>query len=642
MTKKLKLLTLSASAVTIPALVVACSSETKSEKVVFQLAQNLWYPLLDPIKDLAKIYNQQQKGTQDFLEVVVQDADDLKIKADEQLLINQVAQQLETLKNQPDSSYENIPSMILNSLEGAFVINQYNRLLDLTGTPINKELFDETLYEVHNKLPGNTTGKTYTIPFDVTSLTGLTFNLDIMKLIFDQIEAGGGTVDKNSEIYKKTENADKEGRKEIPENKAWRYMVAKSTTAFTGYTVNDATFSSLQQMMEFAKKVFDGLKLDESKMSEDQKAAIFADSNPDPKVFSTDYTGVIFEQFLYDYLGVNQGTEIVGDVDKFLWKLSQDAANSKNYITYLFREASKKPELEKKLQEAFDAFVKNNSKILLNNSASTLNPKAFKSIYFNNNGNLQWGAWDVRDYNSAFALAPHVGIKQSYITTYSMEKNAGGVKSKYETFAKPQDIFWSNQVMKMQTNSTRKVFNEGGSSLIAINTTEKRNKATVKFINWLLQGAFKDNDGKDVFAKDYLLENSSYVVPTKDRITFGQYQSIKTKYESYKSQLATMHAKANKTENEEKAIHDLEHKKALLEGALLSLEDILEMKGMNLQDGAIDANKRITLKFIPIDDLTSKVMNTIRSALAETTKTKSQDGSIKTGQGVIDAINKIN
>ncbi|MGY6172136.1 P68 family surface lipoprotein [Candidatus Mycoplasma pogonae] len=653
MNKKLKIFLLASSTISLPITLIACGTnatttkttpvaENWDDKVVFQLAQGGKYPLLIPLHKLVPIYNEQFKDTPDFLPVEIQDASVVKAKSEIELA-NLTAQKLEVIKNETNPSYNQIPNLILNSIEGAFVINQYDALLDLSNTNITSRLFDETLFEAHNKLPGNTTGKIYTIPFDVATLTGLMFNLDIMKLIFDQIVAGGGIVDQHSAIYQKTVNAASEGNAEIPADKFWRYMVTKSPDSFRGYLVNDATFTSLEALMEFADKVYTGLKIDESNISHEIKAKLFADKNLNPSVLSIDYIQIIFEQFLYDYFGVNNSSEITGDLSKFLWSLTQNAANAKQFIEYNYKKPAKKTALLNRLKAAFDTFVQTNKVRPLdiaNNSAS-LKQKAFKSIYFNNHGNSEWSGWAVRDYDSAIGMAPAVGVRQTYLNTYSMEVNAEKKPEIYNGYAKPQDILWGNQITKMQKKSTKNVFYEGGSSLVAISTTPKRNKATTKFIEWLLTGSFKDANNQTIYAKDYITQLSSYIIPTKDRISFAQYQNLKAQKTAIETKLQVLYSEVVKSDANVKVIHDLEAKKGVVEGALLSLEDILLMKGIDLNTGAINEANKATLKFIPMDDITTKIMQVIRQALGETTKTVKNPNSVQTGEALIEAINKI-
>lgn len=581
------------------------------DKVVWQTSQNSHYPLNPVMNEIVKYYNENMKNTADFLPVVIQDSSVTKAISEDELAA-QVATKLATLNN----NYDQVPNILLNSIRGSFIVNQYEKLLDFSNTEIKKELFDEDFYNNHNKIPGTIGDKIYSIPFDISSVDALVFNLDIMHLIFEQIKAGGGTIDENSEIYKKVVNAKTIGNAEIPAGNIWKHLKTKNSTSFSDYTVNDDTFKNYANLIKFAGKIYENLELDPT-LTEEEKTKL-SKAARDAKVLMVDYEGESFKKYLYSKLSANDGTPT--GQDKYLWKLVSDAANKgENYLEYKFIEGSEAEKLQNILKDVYSEFVQNNKQKTIVGTGT--DQKSFKSVYYGKGGVSDWASWDIRTYETAIAIAPHVGINQSKLTPLTKTVFAQGKPEVYDTFAKPEDVYWTKQLTNLvDTENDKGVFLEGGSSLVVVNTTESRNRSTIKFITWMLKGNMTI-DGQEIAVRDYIRDRSAYVVPTKDRITYEVYTSLKTKVDNMQNKINELNAKQTKTPEEQKELTNLEGRISFLMGAMLSLADILEMKGIDLKNGSLNNDKKIPFLSIFYDEYTNKIRQTISSALTETTET---------------------
>ncbi|CAC13493.1 LIPOPROTEIN [Mycoplasmopsis pulmonis] len=592
--KKILLEISSISTLALSSVFVSCiRSNDFSDKVIIQTAQGASWPLMPTFQKVVELYNKSQKDTNDFLEVELQDASITKT-FDEDELARNVTAQLKVANN------NNIPNLILNNHKSAHLINEYQRLLDFTGTKISKDLYFEGLYNLHNKVIGQSSEKLFSIPFNVASLDSLVFNIDIMAHIFEQIKAGGGkiTLSETNPLKMKIDKAKTEGNSEIPEGKIWRYLIAKSNNAYSNFNVQDWHFQSYQGLQEFASKVYDGLKLQENLNPQIQEK-LLKDKNAN--IFKIDYQELPFQKLLFDKINSDK------DTNNFLWNLKEktDAqGQKKSTLEYTINNSQ---ELQNILKQTYEEFTKDNKQT--NIIGSGINAKKLNSIHYAANGSVDWTSWDIRNYNSAFGFSSHVGITRSYDSPHSRRTYVSGneqeKKKIIDDFPKWEDVYWSNQVTKVQKDSKHPIFYEGGSSLVAIKTTSKRDKATIKFLEWIYEANIPGTNQK---VWSFLQNGSSYVFPTKQAVTDKAKADLESLISSKEKELESLKNLANPTQEQSKRKDQIEDEIGPLRAANLSLEDILNIKKQNQK----------TLN-IQNDDLTIRVISTIATLLFNTT-----------------------
>ncbi|CAC13496.1 LIPOPROTEIN [Mycoplasmopsis pulmonis] len=581
--------------------VVSCKDATSFDnKVVFQTAQGKIWPLMRGLQPLVDIYNETQKGTKDFLPIELQSLEVSKYNSQRELS-NGVQSRLKSEKN------SEIPNLLLSDTYSAFVVNQFNRLLDFSNTQITKDKFEEKFYQNNNKIPGHPDEKIFAIPFDIATIDALVFNVDIMAHIFEQIIAGGGKVNlsANNALKQKTDKAKQEGNAGIPDNKIWKYLVASSNEVFKNLEVTDATFESHESLQKFASDLYEGLKLKDD-LAENVKNEL-KDSR-DARIFEIDYQNDAFGKYLYDKLG--------GQPDKFLWKLKDDPTKQgagKKYLEYTLKTDTAMQEL---LKNTYEEFTKDNKE----KNLSTIN-KNLRSIYYNKNGNSDWATWDIRNYETAFAYAPTVGQNQVYNTPFvrrafiDTDKNLT-LEQRDKKFnheiTKKEDVLSLKQVTKQGKDSTKQIFHEGGSSIVAVKTTEKRDKATIKFLEWLFFGDLPEkykndeNQGKVVLQ---LRNTSSYVIPLKDRVNEQESQTLKALIDKKTKRIDELAKKTDRTKEEETEYIQLQDQLPSLQSVSISLEDLLARQKENKE----------TIVYHH-DENTSQLWSTISTILLDNTK----------------------
>ncbi|CAC13489.1 LIPOPROTEIN [Mycoplasmopsis pulmonis] len=603
------------SILTTTAFVVSCQKEIKTmetfeDKVIFQAAQGQSWPLMPALRELIKIYNQEFKNDTNFLPVELQDQRITKTYNEDSL----ARTTLEKLHLKKD---DEIPNILLNSARGAFLINQYNRLLDLENSKITKDLFDDVFWKLHGRIPGSDIEKLYSIPFDIATIDALVFNIDIMAHIFDQIKAGGGKINlsETNVLKTKIDKAKTEGNVQIPEGKMWKYLVAKSSEAFKGYEVVDDSFNTYEGLQEFAAKVYENLTLQEN-LSPEIKEQI--EQGADAKVFRIDYQSVAFEKFVFDRLNAYEGK------NPYLWdfEVNKETGKTGKNLIYNFKNNEN---IKNILLDSYEAFVKDNhEKHILGSGTKS---RKFKSIFYSTKGENDWSSRDILKYNTAFAYATHLGYKDAYnsfttrdIELQNFDGNSQSKQEKWEQiqkgFTKEEDIYYTRQTTRMKKGSDRAVFYYGGSSLVPIKTTPKRDKATIKFIEWLLTGDLPNSYGS-IKVKDHLRNTSRYVVPTADRLTKEEKQKIEKMIEQKTQEFNSLKAKENKSDDEIKKMEKAQQEKNFLISVKLSLEDILSARQANEYN-----------KYIYHDNYTAKVWKTISTTLLNYTK----DGGRKTSK----------
>ncbi|CAC13492.1 LIPOPROTEIN [Mycoplasmopsis pulmonis] len=576
--------------------------ETFDNKVVFQAAQGAGWPLMIGLREVIKIYNEDHKNDPDFLPVELQDQTITKTFGEDALVRNI----LEKFYHKKNSE---IPNILLNSPGGAFLVNQYERLLNLENSKINGDLFGKALRKTHSKIPGSDIEKLYAIPFDISTIEGLVFNIDIMAHIFEQIRAGGGKINlsETNALKTKIDQANQKGNTSIPEGKMWKYLVVKSNESFKGYEVNDDSFDTYEGLQEFASKVYDGLKLKDD-LSDEIKEKIL--QGQDAKVFRMDYQNAAFGKFLYDRLDAYDGK------NPYLWNFEKDQATGKEgkHLDYNFK---KDERIKNILLEAYQDFTKDNK--VTNVLGEGLKAKKFRSIYYSTKGNTDWSTGDILRYNTAFAYVPHLGYNGSY-ATYTIRKdhlrNVQGSQKELEDkwqeiqkdYTKEDDVYYTRQTTRMKKGSQKAIFNYGGSSLVTIKTSEKRDKATIKFLEWIFTGdlSTKHGGGK---VKDLLRNRSRYIVPTVDRVTEEERDKIVKVIEEKTKIFKDLEAKENKTEQEIQTMEKAQEERNYLMAVRLTLDDILESIKRNEYNRANHT-----------DGYTTKVWGTISRSLLDSTR----------------------
>nr|VZR75404.1 hypothetical protein MF5294_00432 [Mycoplasma feriruminatoris] len=513
-----KLLGLSAMTFTVaaPFVAIACSTTSSSDRILFATAQGSGWPLSLALKPLVKYYNDTYKNDKDFVPVKFQFADNKTNDPDVEThgIVNQFKLIKKAKENIETHNIKDLPNIILGDQSGAYIINQDQRLLDISDQGIDKSTFSSKIAELHSILAGqNDTTKLYNIPFDNADTNALQINLRVMEKMFELIKKGGGTVETNSEIYKKVESSKKEKNKnELPEKTIWSALKVKkekngSEGSFKDLKVNDDIFKSLKSLREFAAKFTEGVEIESSKVTKETISG---------EVLSIDYQ----EQEFYKELHSRINSE------KPIFEL--DKSNNKDIpkVKYnLVQDDSIKQEF-KKLWEEWKNSIKR-----VEYNKEDINKKVFQSMKFMANGTTEWGSWNIFRFQSAISLAASVGANQNKITNFTRKHPYFGsdIKDdpKFDTNnAKDADVFMDSQITPSKENKNGTggmtpaktnpgIFDEGGSSILPINVgNEKLNLGTKKFLKWIYTGKNKIS-GIEEENWLTLAKTSGYIMPLK-------------------------------------------------------------------------------------------------------------------------------
>ncbi|ACU78684.1 P68 family surface lipoprotein [Mycoplasma mycoides] len=516
-----KLLGLSAMALTMtaPFAAIACTT-TKSDRILFATAQGAGWPLSLALRPLVKYYNETYKNEAGFVPVKFKFADNPT--KDPEIETHGITNQFQLIKKTKEDiethNTKALPNIVLGDQSGAYIINQDQRLLDISDQGIDKNTFSSKIAELHSILAGqHDTTKLYNIPFDNADTNALQINLRVMEKMFELIEKGGGTVEKGSEIYKKVESSKKEKNKnELPEKTIWSALKVKKEKngtegSFKDLKINDDTFKSLKALRDFAAKFTEGVEIDESKVKEDTISG---------EVLSIDYQEQEFYKELHSRI----------NSDKPIFEL--DKSNDKNIpkVKYnLVQDDSTKQEF-KKLWEEWNKSIKR-----VEYKKETPNKKVFQSMKFMANGIKEWGSWNIFRFQSAISLAASVGANQNKITDFTRKHPYFGddIKNdpKFDTNnAKDADVFMDSQITPPKENKSGEsamtppktnpgIFDEGGSSILPINVgNEKLNNGTKKFLKWIYTGKNKIS-GIEEENWLTLAKTSGYIMPLKEVVT---------------------------------------------------------------------------------------------------------------------------
>ncbi|QVK09714.1 P68 family surface lipoprotein [Mycoplasma mycoides] len=516
-----KLLGLSAMALTMtaPFAAIACTT-TKSDRILFATAQGAGWPLSLALRPLVKYYNETYKNEAGFVPVKFKFADNPT--KDPEIETHGITNQFQLIKKTKEDiethNTKALPNIVLGDQSGAYIINQDQRLLDISDQGIDKNTFSSKIAELHSVLAGqHDTTKLYNIPFDNADTNALQINLRVMEKMFELIKEGGGTVETNSEIYKKVEASKTEKNKnELPEKTIWSALKVKKEKngtegSFKNLKINDDTFKSLKTLRDFAAKFTEGVEIDESKVKEDTISG---------EVLSIDYQEQEFYKELHSRI----------NSDKPIFEL--DKSNDKNIpkVKYnLVQDDSIKQEF-KKLWEEWNKSIKR-----VEYKKETPNKKVFQSMKFMANGIKEWGSWNIFRFQSAISLAASVGANQNKITDFTRKHPyfSDDIKNdpKFDTNnAKDADVFMDSQITPPKENKNGEtvmipsktnpgIFDEGGSSILPINVgNEKLNNGTKKFLKWIYTGKNKIS-GIEEENWLTLAKTSGYIMPLKEVVT---------------------------------------------------------------------------------------------------------------------------
>ncbi|EXU60501.1 P68 family surface lipoprotein [Mycoplasma mycoides] len=608
---KRKLLGLSAMALTMttPFIAIACTT-TKSDRVLFSLAQGSGWPLALSLKPLVNYYNTTFKDEKGFVPVKFKFADIRKDDTNaeeghkiygEFKLIKKVKEDMET------GNTKALPNIILGAQSGAYVINQGQKLLDVSDQGINKELFSKEIGNLHSILAGQSdTNKLYNIPFDNADIDGVQYNLKLMKKMFDLIKEGGGKVEENIEIYKKAKESESGKGNPIPEKSIWHALKVKTkgnqnsgngSTSNNGSLkdihVTDKTFQSIKELRDLAAKFVDGVEIDESKVTKDTISG---------EVFSIDYQEDVFNKELHSRI----------DKNKSIFELETNKNGQPPKVKYnLVTDTTIKDEFKKLWKEWSDT-VKRQEKT----KEGSLDKKVFQSVKFMANEDKEWGSWNIFRFQSAFSLAASVGAHQNKVSQLTRNHPYFGDDIKEDpkfdlVNAKEDDVFMDSQITPLitksntssnstTTNNNPGIFHEGGSSIIPINVgNEKLNTGTKKFLKWLYMGENQINTVKE---KNWLTlaKTSGYIMPLRSVVNKNTYDDLKKRVEQLEKKL-----KATQDISKEPEYFNLN----MLRSSLLSLNSLLK-----LEDG------KIISKAVVTDDKTAQIIGHISKALINQTE----------------------
>ncbi|QMT98737.1 hypothetical protein H3143_01210 [Mycoplasma tullyi] len=480
------LLTAGLSSVIVTSCNFTVNNPKRSNKtVLFQSAQNNTFPLDRLMHSLVEKYNNDHKNDPNFLRVVYQNAD-ITQATSEFNLANSVA-------NRIKSNADNIPNIILSSISASYLINQFERLLDVnTDSFFNSQPIINQINEITKDIIGVNHISQNALPFDLTDLDALYFNKPVMQRLFALFKEGGGTIDEQSKIYNqlKTDTS-------LPESNFWAKLTLKSTDAFKDKKIDDSTFDNLESIFKFSKMIYDGLNLD--KVSPDS----------DQSILEIDYDRNLLTKYLWNKLGNNE--------QDFLWTLKAEANDPKNFVVN-FDNLKKQATIDttkKAIQFWYD-----NIRV-----TRATNNKDIRSIKLNNSGRYGFSFNDIRNSNAAFAIGPTVTLGQATISKYSIDtfinkENKSDqqiIKEAEQKFTHPHDIYWAPQVTKMD-DSNKRTYQIGGSYLIPISSGDPEvDKATINFLKYLYSGNNATITNDSVVAK---IENGSgYFVPLKTNLS---------------------------------------------------------------------------------------------------------------------------
>ncbi|QMT98698.1 hypothetical protein H3143_00980 [Mycoplasma tullyi] len=561
------------------------------DKIVIQTAQNRFFPLMHAFSQIVDLYNKQFANTPGFLPVELQQSEMTNATSEAQLTNNVVGS---IRSNSPL-----VPNIILANLNSAYRINSFNRLLDLSNNPIiNENYFDSDIYNNFNKIPGATenSDKVFAIPFNLTTTDSLVFNKPVMNLLFKLVKDGGGMVDENSEIYKELK-MEEGSMDKIPANKKWKNLEVQNNQVYKDVKVSDDTFSNLESMFEFAKKFTDGLKVKANPEATGQQK--------DLKVFMLDFGPAVYQKYLWSKLGNSR--------QSWLWNLKVENNQFDLDFSNLRRTTDKNT-----IGTTYDFFKNSYTTLGLNDN------QVLKSIYFGTGGTSDWTSWDIRTYDTAFGIAPHVGWNQSVLSPFTIRTFRASreavtqqeIDNAKTNFAPASDVLWKTQLTKLdKSNPNRNTFWIGGSSLVGISTSKQRDEQTKKFLEWLFNNDTRinvpDSPLNNLSVNQILNSVSSYDLTSKEALSETAQKALEATIA--KEQTEVDKVKGNPTPE---TFSNPDWSRIYLnKGALSSLTDWLTFKKELTSDPSNNS-----IAFIHTDDTANRILSILNGAVSGITR----------------------
>ncbi len=576
-----------------PIVAAKCGDGNETKSIVFQIGHRKSWPLSGGLAPFAEYYNKTFKGQKDFMPVKMSYADDHNTTS-EFVLARRAKDNIES------GNFKDVPNIILGAQSGAYVINQYNRLMDLSDVGIKKDIFNQSIADLHSILSGQADkSRVYNIPFDNADTDALAFNLDALYFMLKMIEDGKGEVDWNADIPKRAKDAAQPGvGNDLPEKSIWRALKLKEGEPFKGFKVDEKTFKSMEKIRELAVKFHEGTTLEESKVDADTITG---------EVLSIDYNAQAFLKEFKSRIGKTENDVI--------WKLVLTGDQKKP--TRVEYNLPNNPEYVKTFKELWDTYttksIKRHVKKINENS------KVFSSIKYMEHGIQEWGSWNIREFKSAISILASVGTNQRMLSSVSRKlfsklKDGTQVKDFEKNNAKFEDVYLLPQLTLMSEGKDQ-IFAEGGSSILAVDTSKERdtntpeNRATKKFLSWLYTGKNTHTGTEEENWKTFA-KLSGYIMPLKNVISDANEKWMKEEIDRLLKEVREIESKPNATEAEKEVANKKFFTLNNLRSALVSLQSILNL----------EKNKgKVLVKASVTDDATSEIADSIDKALYRST-----------------------
>ncbi|TDV24508.1 putative lipoprotein [Mycoplasmopsis mustelae] len=594
MRRKKFLIFASFTTITTTALVAGCGTQNQQpnktdysttkaasdNKIVFSTPQSEVFPLTIALKKLIPLYNNIMKKNPDFLPIEFRPNSISKANTELEL----ATQTEQYIKDNSDK----LPNLILGNQTSAYIINKYNKLLD-TSSILPASNFPTKLLRNHTELVGEQLNnvKLFNLPFDVSDTNGFSINIDLLNKALELAKQAGAIIDESGALfdYLKT-NKDKGNS--IPASSAINFL-KPIANSLKGYKIDENTFKGLNSLFEFARKFHSAMDVDTTKVAE-------YGNNPINKlnVFSIDYQQDEFFKSLSNQLNGKQLWELEisngkYDFSKIKWNIKDDTTMQQAFI------------------KTFDNFVKNHRK--------TVGTKLFKDVEFKANGSSDWASWDMRQYQTIFAVVASVGLEQSIDSPTS--RSFFGKSQDPKNWTTRDDVYLQKQVTKNNASDKNGTYIEGGSSLIPISVDNngKEDKATKLFLTWLYKQEVVLETGEKILVRDLITRSSAYIIPLNQLINRGntyysqQEAVLKTKIEENQKLIenqTTSQENKQKYENENKQLTsaiNYTHSGSL---SYQSLNDFL--------------NNSDYLLNLPSNEKTNQITKKIENMLLESTK----------------------
>lgn len=576
-----------------PIVAAKCGGGNETKSIVFQIGHRKSWPLSGGLAPFAEYYNKTFKGQKDFMPVKMSYADDHNTTS-EFVLARRAKDNIES------GNFKDVPNIILGAQSGAYVINQYNRLMDLSDVGIKKDIFNQSIADLHSILSGQADkSRVYNIPFDNADTDALAFNLDALYFMLKMIEDGKGEVDWNADIPKRAKDAAQPGvGNDLPQKSIWRALKLKEGEPFKGFKVDEKTFKSMEKIRELAVKFHEGTTLDESKVDADTITG---------EVLSIDYNAQAFLKEFKSRIGKTENDVI--------WKLVLTGDQKKpTRVEYNLPNIPEYVKIFKDLWETYTTkSIKRHVKKINENS------KVFSSIKYMEHGIQEWGSWNIREFKSAISILASVGTNQRMLSSVSRKlfsklKDGTPVKDFEKNNAKFEDVYLLPQLTVMSEGKDQ-IFAEGGSSILAVDTSKERdtntpeNRATKKFLSWLYTGKNTHTGTEEENWKTFA-KLSGYIMPLKNVISDANEKWMKEEIDRLLKEVREIEKKPNATEAEKEVANKKFFTLNNLRSALVSLQSILNL----------EKNKdKVLVKASVTDDATSQIAGSIDKALYRST-----------------------